>query len=94
MAKLYPSRETFVDLGEGKTVLASNITIKTTTSDHVDIPVAEDVQLLQSAIRTADPTFYLTSGKNQVAIDGATVGAKYILVSRHAGMINFGSDGT
>jgi hypothetical protein len=92
MAKLYPSKETFVDLGNGKTVLVSNIKLKTTTSDHVDIPLADDVQLLQAAYRTSDPTFYLTSNQNQVAIDSGTVGTEYILVSRHSGMINYGDN--
>lgn len=92
MAKLYPTKEVFVDRGNGTQVLVSNVKIVTATSDHVQIPTAVDAQLLQGAYRTADPTFYLTSDKNNVAIDGATVGTEYIVVSRHEGMINYKAD--
>jgi hypothetical protein len=66
--------------------------ILTATSDHLQLPTTTDVQLLTSAYRTADPTFYLTSDHNNVAIDGATVGTEYIVVSRHDGMINYKAD--
>ena len=88
MAKLFPSKQTFVDLRPGVQVLLSPVKILTTGSDHLQIPTASDVQLLQSTYRGSDPTFYLTSDKNNVAIDGATVGDEYIVVSRHDGMIN------
>jgi hypothetical protein len=89
MAKLYPSKQTFVDQRNGTQILISNVKLLTATSDHLDIPVAADVQLLQAAYRTSDPTFYLTSGKDQVAIDSGTVGTEYIVVSRHDGMVNY-----
>jgi hypothetical protein len=92
MAKLYPSLQTFVDIGNGKQLLVSNVKIVTSTSDHLQIPTAVDVQLIQSAYRTSDPTFYLTSDQNNVAIDGATVGTEYTVVSRHDGMINYKAD--
>jgi hypothetical protein len=88
MAKLFPSKQTFVDAGNGRQVLVSNVKITSSTSDHLDVPTAVDAQILNSAYRTADPTFYLTSDTNQVAIDGATVGTEYIVVTRHEGMIN------
>jgi hypothetical protein len=92
MAKLFPSKQTFVDRGNGTQVLISDVKILTATSDHLQVPTATDVQLLTSAYRTSDPTFYLTSDANNVAIDGATVGTEYIVVSRHDGMINTKAD--
>ncbi len=92
MAKLYPSKEQFVDIGNGRQLLVSNVKIVTAVSDHIQIPTAVDVQLIQSAYRTSDPTFYLTSDRNNVAIDGATVGTEYTVVSRHDGMINYKAD--
>jgi hypothetical protein len=91
MAKLFPSRQTFVDRGNGTQVLVSDVKI-VTSSDHLQVPTTTDVQLLQSAYRTADPTFYLTSDQNNVAIDGATVGTEFIVVTRHDGMINYKAD--
>jgi hypothetical protein len=92
MSKLFPSKQTFVDADNGTQVLVSNVKILTSGSDHLQIPTATDVQLLTSAYRTSDPTFYLTSDQNNVAIDGATVGTDYIVVSRHDGMINYKAD--
>ncbi len=92
MSKLYPSKQQFVDVGNGTQLLVSNVKIVTTTSDHLQIPTATDVQLITQAYRTSDPTFYLTSDQNNVAIDGATVGTDYIVVSRHDGMINYKAD--
>ena len=92
MAKLFPSKQTFVDAANGTQVLVSNVKITSATSDHLQVPTAVDAQLLQAAYRTSDPTFYLTSDQNNVAIDGATVGTEYIVVSRHDGMINYKAD--
>jgi hypothetical protein len=89
MAKLFPSKETFVDFRDGTQILTSKVTLLTSTSDHVDLPNAVDAQLLQTDRTTADPTFYLTSKGNQIAIDGGTVGTEYVVVSRHEGMLNF-----
>jgi hypothetical protein len=91
MAKLFPSKQTFVDRGNGTQVLVSDVKI-VTASDHLQVPTTVDVQLLQDAYRTADPTFYLTSDLNNVAIDGATVGTEFIVVTRHEGMINYKAD--
>jgi hypothetical protein len=92
MAKLFPSKQTFVDLGNGTQILVSPVKILTATSDHLQIPGASDVQILQNTYRGSDPTFYLTSDTNNVAIDGATVGTEYIVVSRHTGMVNHKAD--
>jgi hypothetical protein len=92
MAKLFPSKQTFVDQRNGTQILISNVKILTSTSDHLQVPTTTDVQLLQAAYRTADPTFYLTSDTNNVAIDGATVGTEYIVVTRHDGMVNYKAD--
>ena len=89
MAKMFPTKETFVDLRDGTRILISKVKILTTTSDHVDLPNAVDAQILQTARTTSDPTFYLTTKGNQIAIDGATVGAEYVIVSRHEGQLNF-----
>ena len=92
MAKLFPSKQTFVDQRDGTQILISNVKILTSTSDHIQLPTVSDVQLLTAAYRTSDPTFYLTSDANNVAIDGATVGTEYIVVSRHDNMINTKAD--
>lgn len=92
MAKLFPSKQTFVDRGNGTQVLVSDVTIISSTSDHLELPTASDVRLLQTTFRGTLPTFYLTSDTNNVAIDGATIGDKFIVVSRHDGMVNFKAD--
>ena len=89
MAKLFPSNQTFVDLADNVQVLCSTIKILTTGSDHLELPNADDAQLLQSDRTTSDPTFYLTTQGLSVAIDGATIGDTYIVVSRHSGTVNF-----
>jgi hypothetical protein len=91
MAKLFPSKQTFVDRGNGVQLLVSSVKILS-SSDHLEVPGASDTQLIQSTYRGTDPTFYLTSDTNNVAIDGATVGTEYEVVTRHAGMVNFKAD--
>ncbi len=88
MAKLFPSKQTMVGTLDNVQVLVTNVKVLTATSDHVDLPNASDAQLLQAARTTSDPTFYLTTNGQQFAIDGATVGTEYIVVSRHDGGIN------
>jgi hypothetical protein len=91
MAKLFPSKQTFVDRGNGTQVLVSDVKI-VTTADHLQVPTAVDAVILQAAWSTADPQFYLTPDRNQVAIDEATVGTEYTVVTRHDGMINYKAD--
>jgi hypothetical protein len=89
MAKLFPSKQTVVDHANGMTVILSNVKILTATSDHLDLPNAVDAGFLLAARTDSDPSFYLTTSGNQLAIDGATVGTEYTVVSRHDGQINF-----
>ena len=89
MAKLFPSRQTVVDHEGTTTIIISNVKILTSTSDHLELPNAADAGFLHTARGTADPTFYLTTSGNQIAIDSATVGTKYTVVSRHEGQLNF-----
>jgi len=89
MAKLFPSKQTVVDQPDNRQIIITTVKAVGTTSDHVDLPNAVDAALLHSARTTADPTFYLTTQGNQVAIDGATVGTEYVIVSRHEGQLNF-----
>jgi hypothetical protein len=97
--KLFPSRETFVDLDDNTQVLMSTVKIKSSTSDHVELPNAVDAKILSAASSTTDPNFYLfdatrtggagyAGGGTALAIDGATVGTEYIVVSSHAGGVN------
>ena len=88
MAKLYPSKQTFVDIGNGVQILVSPVKILTSSSDHLDVAGADDVSLLKGSYRDTTPTFYLSSDKNVVAIDGATVGTEYTILTRHSGMVN------
>jgi hypothetical protein len=92
MAKLFPSKQTFVDQRDGTQILISNVKILTATSDHLQLPTTTDVSVLTTSYEGTQPTFYLTSDTNNVAIDGATVGTEYIVVSRHDGMINTKAD--
>lgn len=92
MAKLFPSKQTFVDRGNGVQLLISKVTILSSLSDNLEVSGASDVALITGAYRDTEPTFYLTSDQNNVAIDGATVGTVYEVVTRHAGMVNFKAD--
>ena len=91
MPKLYPTRQTFVDekLPNGEQIVVTRVTIVNATSDHVEIPTALDAGLLHTARETSDPTFYLSRRGTFFNIDGGTVGDEHVVVSRHAGMINF-----
>ncbi|KKL45800.1 hypothetical protein LCGC14_2352020 [marine sediment metagenome] len=89
MAKLFPSKQTIVDQRDGTQILITNVKIVNATSDHLELPNAVDAAFVHAARGTADPTFYLTTSGNELAIDGATVGTEYIVVSRHAGGVNF-----
>ena len=89
MAKLFPSKQTVVDHSNGMTIILSDVKVLGATSDHLELPNACDAGFLHSARGTSDPTFYLTTNGNALAIDGATVGTEYTVVSRHDGQINF-----
>ena len=91
MAKIFPSKQTFVDekLSNGEQIVVTRVKIVNATSDHVQLPTFTDAQILQTDRTTADPTFYASRGSAQFNIDGATVGTEYVVVSRHAGMINY-----
>lgn len=89
MAKLFPSKQTIVDQRDGTQILITNVKTVNATSDHVELPNAVDASFLHSARGTSDPTFYLTTSGNELAIDGATIGTEYIIVSRHTGGVNF-----
>ena len=88
MAKLFPSKQTFVDVTDTQSVLVSEVTILTSTSDHLELPNAVDAEVLQESSLTANPTFYLSVRGTSLAIDGATVGTKYVVVSNHLGGVN------
>ena len=88
MAKLFPSRQTVVDHEGTTTIIISNVKILGSTSDHLELPNAVDAGFLHTARGTSDPAFYLTTSGNQIAIDGATVGTLYTVVSRHEGQLN------
>ena len=91
MAKMFPTKQTFIDekLANGEQIVVTRVTILTSTSDHVELPRADDAALLHTSRTTSDPTFYLDSDKVNFAIDGGTVGAEHVVVSRHSGMMNF-----
>ncbi len=90
MAKLFPTRQTFVDEKvDGEQIVITRVTIVNATSDHVEIPTASDAALLHLSRTTSDPTFYLTGRSTVFNIDGGTVGDKHVVVSRHQGMLNF-----
>ena len=90
MAQLFPTKQTIVDEKvPNEQIVITRVTILSTGTDHVEIPTATDAALLHTARTTADPTFYLTNRSTQFNIDGGTVGDEHVVVSRHAGMINF-----
>jgi hypothetical protein len=88
MAQLFPSKQTFVDLKDDTQVLVSTVKVVTSTSDHLELPNAVDVAVITPS-GASDPAFYLTAPDGAtVAIDGATVGTEYIVVSNHVGGVN------
>ncbi len=89
MAKLFPSKQTVVDHLGTTTIIISDVKITSSTSDHLELPNAVDAGFLHADRTTSDPTFYLTTSGNAFAIDGATVGTLYTVVSRHDGQLNF-----
>jgi len=89
MAKLFPSKQTVVDQPDNRSIIITTVKAVSTTSDHVELPNAVDAAMLHAARTTADPTFYLTAQGAALAIDGATVGQEYVVVSRHEGSLNF-----
>ena len=89
MAQLFPSKQTFVDLKDDTQVLVSTVKILTSTSDHLELPNAVSVGVITPSGAT-DPAFYLVHQDGAtVAIDGATVGTTYEVVSNHVGGTNF-----
>lgn len=90
MSKLFPKRQTFVDekLSNGEQIVVTRVTL-VSSADFVSIPTALDAAVLLTTRTASDPTFYL-SGRNTVFnIDGGSAGDEHVIVSRHAGMINF-----
>lgn len=87
MAKLFPSRQSVVDHQGNTTIIVTSVKTLTST-DHIELPNAVDAGFLHTASTVSDPTFYLTTSGNQIAIDGATVGTSYTVVSRHEGTTN------
>ena len=96
MAKLFPDWQEYVELkgvsgvGRQEKLGIHRVTIVTTGSDDLVVPVAEDVAVLSTDKETADPAFYFSGNNNTVVnIDGGTVGAEHLVVTRHSGMLNF-----
>lgn len=88
MAKLFPSKQTIVDLPDNTQVLLSTVKILSSTSDHLELPNAVDGAVL-TAQGATDPLFYLVHPDGAtLAIDGATLGIEYIVASHHVGDIN------
>lgn len=92
MSKLFPTKQEWVDIKDGDIYGITKVKIATSTSDHVVLPNVADAALLQNDANTANPTFYLTQGKDTFNIDGATVGSTQVIVSKHRGRINFQSE--
>lgn len=93
MAKMFPDFQTFLDVKRGDVIGVTKITILTTGSDHVSLPQFTDARILTSTVSGSLPTFYASDGDKQISIDGATVGTKYTLVSRHRNRVNFNEGG-
>lgn len=89
MAKLFPDKQTFVDLRDGDQVVVTKVTIVSSTSDFVSLPTAQDAAILNTTRTASDPTFYLTGRNTVFNIDGGTVGDEHLIVSRHSGVLNF-----
>jgi hypothetical protein len=88
MAQLFPSKQTFVDLKDDTQVLVSTVKILS-ASDHLELPNAVDAAVI-TAEGASDPTFYMVHPDGAtLAIDSATVGTTYEVVSNHVGGVNF-----
>jgi len=87
---MFPDFQTFLDTRDGDTIGVTKVTM-VTGEDWVILPNATDAEILVGTYGAATPNFYLHADQNRVTID-ANAGEKYTVVSRHRGMINFGSE--
>lgn len=93
MSKLFPDKQTFVDLKDGNQYSLTKVTINDATTNNVEMDGVEDAAFLHDDKTTVDPAFYLTAAGG-VHIDGATVGSKYTIVARHGNTINYTKAGS
>lgn len=96
MSKLIPLGQQFVDTRNGEQIGITRIKAATSTSDYVVLPnPIKDARVLGNTEAESNALgFYLGGGAkaNIMNIDNATVGTEYVVVSRHGGMVNYGSE--
>ena len=96
MGKIIPVGQTFVDLRDGEQVGVTRFKATSATHDYLVLPnPIKDAKVLgNTEAESAALGFYLGGGSkaNILNVDNATVGTEYIAVSRHGGMINYGSE--
>jgi len=95
MAKIIPFGQTFADLRTGEQIGISRVRLAT-AADTVVLPnpVFDASPLGMNAAERTALTFYLggANALNVLTISGGVAGQEIIVVSRHGGMINFGSE--
>lgn len=93
--KVIPQGQTFVDLRDGRQVSVTRHKASSST-DYVVFPnPIHDASILgETEAQFASVQFYLGGGSkgNILNIDGMTSGDEAIIVTRHGGMVNFGSE--
>ena len=79
----------------GSSVGVHKVEINNATSNHLPMGGGlVDARVMPETRGTALPTFYIggAGNKHHVAIDGATVGTRWMVVSYHKGTVNSGDD--
>jgi len=88
--KLFPDFQTFLDTRDGDTIGVTKVTM-VSGEDYFTLPNATDARILVPTYGQAAPNFYLHGDQNRVTID-SVAGVQHTVVSRHRGMINYGSE--
>jgi len=88
--KMFPDFQTFLDTRDGDTIGVTKVTM-VTGEDWFILPNATDARILVPVYGQAPPDFYLHADQNRFTID-SNAGIQYTVVSRHRGMINYGSE--
>ena len=96
MPKIQPLGQGMFDKKDGTQVSVTHIRIPVAGHNFVVLPAPlADAQFL-AASKTARVgiTFYTGGGSkpNIANIEGASAGTEFIVVGRHSGMVNFGSE--
>jgi len=96
MAKIIPLGQSNFDKKDGTQVSISHVRIPGTGHNYLVLPAPlNDAKFLASSVGARAGVIFYTGGgskANIVNMEGASAGTEFIVVGRHDGMINFGSE--